>query len=353
MSRRTHQPGRHRILDGAQQRQPAETRSPGHSDRAGSDGARGGDVERGIGTKPDPASIPGSTPDSETAVEQRFLRAGVSRKTLAEIGSFLDREGVSFDAMTKIVDAGYYRGVELEQALAAYAIVIAACANQHVSPARGSAMRQHFLGGIEEGRVRFDVEGSREMAPSRPRYRYANNTIGAPEPGFDLSTIHARSLLLHEAQHVVQDARRDTNTPYAFERDGHDATAEYVLRASGALQREYGASTLDLNRAYAAIDVPHQAAIARRGKVWGLLDRYCLEAMVSVHVADALERDRLDLLRPRIDAESARRLIGDYTVEDFQELYLARQMGDPANAGSSRRTLDAEYRTPITRTGLR
>ncbi len=193
------------------------------------------------GRAPDPAAPQG-------IVDHELVRlceeAGVPAADRQQLAAFCARYGVRTDLLRNIITIGHYRGAELTQALKATAIVVHTGQQSLVDAEQRLLFKRWvFDYALRAGKLRFEVS---EQPGSHAGYDYKQNKLLLPKGGIDLGQVRQRAYVVHELQHVVQDALKATGDSYQFEGAGHRTFAEYMLRAHGVL-REQADGTLDIN----------------------------------------------------------------------------------------------------------
>lgn len=281
------------------------------------------------------------------------VKAGVPREAYQQLEAFCDQHGLSTTPLKLIATSGKYQGPELAEALKTYATVIHALKNDLLAKDTAQGMATHVLPKILAGKLRFAVENpeqNRSLGASHAIYNHTNNTITLREPGLDLSSTHGRGVLLHEAQHVVQDARKDTNHRVNFEEEAHGVFADYMLRSAGAIRVVDGELHVDHDRYQEVLN--HRRQEGELERVWDRPDRHAMEAVFArawKQVEQAGHRERLHPAALREESELWRALAPQ---ESFLQMYRDHAVTSPLYAGLSPTQLHSRLFDSYTKHGL-
>lgn len=168
---------------------------------------------------------------------------GVDPKEIAKLKQFANDHGVSLSELVTVGTQGRYRGREKLEAMKMFAVAYDAVANQRLAPERAKGFRQHLLPALKAGRlhVKFLNPAQAKTQESHAAYSHNSNTLSLKPAGIDLNSPIQRSVLVHEGQHVVQDARMEKGkNRFEYEHDAHKASMDYLLRTSGAMRPNQG-----------------------------------------------------------------------------------------------------------------
>lgn len=134
-------------------------------------------------------------------------------------------------------------------AMQVYALLRHAIIWGHVRPVTAAALERHVLPAIVSGRLRVEAPAdptSGRSSAGSAAYFFEANTLRLGVCPVDLDDVLQASVIVHEAQHAVQDGERRRGTLLEFERDAYTVAADYMLRASGAVVPQPGGTRLDV-----------------------------------------------------------------------------------------------------------
>ena len=184
-------------------------------------------------------AAPNTAPD-DVALIKACRAKGIAQKDAAALLGFIKDHGV---ASAGVVDAmNNAKGNALEAAKA-YAIIDDAVRTK-LNPTNAARMRT-VAQALRDGRVTMETRDDSKASAS---YDRDSNTMTLPASGIALGNIAAQTLVIHESTHVAQDAARLVQNRYDAERDAYDVSADYNLRATGALRDgklDFAAAQLD------------------------------------------------------------------------------------------------------------
>lgn len=254
--------------------------------------------------------------------------------------------------LVRIGESPRYSGAEKLAAMKAYATAYDAAHHGKLSPERAEAFRRTVLPALLDGKVGIrirDGDGARAQYNGRSAdnsKRFEPNTLYFPSE-LELGRPEVRGVIIHELEHVVQDAERREQTFLEAEREGHTAFADYLLRESGAIVPTARGTAVDERRVQALIE-----------KTPGLeaADKRAIAELVEGIVAKNRAEGREALNGGLADDPAALEIVRDLTGEprrSFEEEYVAKRAHDPSNlGGKTEEQLRRDYQQRAPNDGL-
>lgn len=215
-----------------------------------------------------------------------------------------------------------------QEAGKAYAVLSSAA--RTVSSAHARRM-QKAAQAIREGKVAMVL---RDEPMASASYDRDHNVMRLPAEGIALEDLGSRTLLVHEATHLAQDAEHAFQSRLDAERQGYDTAADYYLHAIGAIRDTADGPALDFNVPRPALK--NDTTFDVQARDTAMLGRARENAHANKH--------RLNRGMERSSEEELERMT---PVDDFEEHYLRIQKA----MGATDAELEA-MRTPQQKDGL-
>ena len=284
-------------------------------------------------------------------IDQLSVKHKLDEKQTHELKAFAKEHGVPEQDLIQVGNNQRYSGSEKLEAMKAYAIAYDAANNGKLEQSRSAAIKNNFLPNLLEGKIGIR---QKEMTGARAQYNsrnegnkagYEANTMSFPKEGLNLNSAQDRSTLIHEANHVAQDASKRKMSFMESEASGHAAGMDYLLRDRGAFEDTPKGPKLNFDKFNEILQNTKEYT-----------DRKQLVELFA-QAAERNEREgKKELNGVLSDAKDVGYLIRSQdsyvSKKSFEDLYIRSVKEDPKNTNKSDFQLRQEYNHFVPHDGI-